>query len=299
MIIGYPVPANPLKLLKGPYPLLEMEELLKRGHQVIPIPYNFENAYSHLIKMCDFLVVHRLGNGERMKKFGVPYGVIFHGAAEFKMAMARKMDTIDECKWIGYITDYNKHLLEKWGIRKKLVYTPNVVRVDLFNRTKPLGDKIVCGGRFIPAKQYELVIQALDNVWVYGDGVDIDYTNFLLNFSHLAHFTGWLTGSQIKELYEDSWLYVSPSVHEGEGAPKTVMEAMLMEMQVLVTPKGGTKGFEGATFLSYEPTIDEIKEKASKIPRERNKIGKEWVLNHHHPKIFVDNVLKAIEESNG
>ena len=106
MIIGYPVPANPNKLLKGPYPLLEMCEFLDRGHTVIPIPYSFEDAYKKLIDKCDFLVVHRLGNGERMARFKKPYGVIFHGAYTGKMAMARIMDTIPECKWIGYITDY-------------------------------------------------------------------------------------------------------------------------------------------------------------------------------------------------
>ena len=148
-----------LKLLKGPYPLLEMEELMRRGHQVIPIPYNFEDAYERLIKKCDFLIVHRVYNGERMKRFGIPYGVVFHGPDKEKMGVIRKLDRIPECKWIGYITEYNKYLLEKWNIKKKLVSTPNVVRVDLFNRRKPLGDKVICGSRFIPAKQFELVLE--------------------------------------------------------------------------------------------------------------------------------------------
>jgi len=131
---------------------------------------------------------------------------------------------------------------------------------------------------------------------LYGDGVDMEYKKFLSDFIEQATFTGWLSGMQIKELYEDSWLYVSPSIHKGEGAPKTVMEAMLMELQVLVTPKGGTKYFKGANFLSYEPTVEEIKEKASSLSKKRNVKGRQWVLDNHHPKVFVDNVLQAIEE---
>ena len=296
MIIGYSVPSNPIKLLKGPYPLLEMEELMNRGHQVIPIPYNFEDAYISLIKRCDFLLVHRVYNGERMKRLGIPYGVVFHGPDKEKMGVLRRLDRIPECKWIGYITEYNKYLLQKWSIKKKLVSTPNVVRVDLFNRTKPLGNKIICGSRFIPAKQFELVLESFPDAWVYGDGVDDRYKNFLYNTFTKANFTGWLSGEQIKELYDDGWIYISPSIHEGEGAPKTVMEAMLMELQILVTPKGGTKEFKGVNFLSDNPTSNDIKTMTNNISKERNVEGRDWVLKHHHPKVFVDNIIKAIEE---
>lgn len=295
MIIGYLIYNNPLKLLKSRYPFLEMEELLRRGHQVIPIPVGYEDAYANLIQMCDFIIVHRLNNGPRMARFGRPYGVIFHGAHDTKMRVARIIDRIPECKWIGYITEYNKSLLKKWGIKKKLVYAPNAARTDLFNREKPLGDKIIGGGRFIPAKQYELILRAVPDAYIYGDGNDIEYKNKLHSEFPDGNFTGWISEGEIKDLYEDGWLFISPSVHAGEGAPKTVMEAMLMEMQVLVTPKGGTKEFGNAHFLSDNPTVEEIREKIKEIPKERNVEGREWVMKNHHTKIFVDNILEAIE----
>ena len=295
MIIGYPVPSNPNKLLKGPYPLLEMEELLSRGHTVIPIPYNFEEAYKGLIKKCDFIIVHRLGNGERWRKFGIPYGVIFHGADKRKKPVARTIDRIPECKWIGYITDYNKELLERWKIKKKLVYTPNVVRTDFFSRTKPLGDKIITGGRFIPAKQFELVSKAIPDSILFGGNGEKEYRDYL--YKTVKNILGWLNANELKRLYDDSWLFIHPSKHPGEGAPKVVLEAMLMELQILTTPKGGTKYFEGVTFLSSNPTVEEIRDKVRRIDKVPNKIGRSYVLRHHHPKIFVDNILKAIDES--
>lgn len=294
MIIGYIIYNNPFKLLKSRYPLLEMEELLKRGHSVIPIPVGYEEAYSNLIKRCDFIIIHKLNNANRISKYKIPYGVIFHGAHETKMRVARNIDRMPDCKWIGYITEHNKSLLEKWGIKKKLVYTPNAARTELFKREKVLGDKIIGGGRWIQSKQYELILRAEPNAYIFGDGNDVQYKNKLYNEFPNANFTGWLNGNQIKDLYEDSWLFVSPSIHAGESAPKTVMEAMLMEMQVLVTPKGGTKEFEGSHFLSENPTPEEIKEKIKDIPKERNIIGREWVLKNHTIDIFIDNILDAI-----
>jgi glycosyltransferase involved in cell wall biosynthesis len=112
----------------------------------------------------------------------------------------------------------------------------------------------------------------------------------------------WPSLEELRDLLDDSWLFVSPFVIAKSGdmdSPlcTTTKEALLMELQVLTTDICGDKEFKHV----YYTTIDDITKGTgglvyNQIIKERNIKGRQYVLDTFSPKVCIDRYLKAIEE---
>jgi glycosyltransferase involved in cell wall biosynthesis len=304
MNIGMTVPSNPKKLLTRYFYELETAELRRQGHKVRWLPLAYIGTAltkdSPRIKKLDFIVCHFLEMGINAAKLEKPFCAIYHGPNPLKERLAKKLETIDNCKFIGYEADYHRMMLENWGITKKPIkYVIPPVNVDLFTREKELGNRVLCGSRLIPVKGIDVAINAVNDIWVYGNG-DPKYVEQLREISNKATFVGQLGHKQLKDFLEEGYLYLFPGISSPQvagrtdGMPTAVQEAMAMELQVIASPVGAIPELPTVHLVEPDPKL--IRKKMEEIPKERNIKGRNFIRKNFAPKIVIDKLIKDIEE---
>jgi glycosyltransferase involved in cell wall biosynthesis len=280
---------------------LEVEELTRIGME--PYIWTFRGDHSRIdvdrLKECDFNIYHYAQVALRWKHYKKPFCILPHAHDIFRdngMTLKQAADT-KLCKFIGYQSLYHKQKFEEWGIDKPLVYIPTCCRTSLFQRSSlGLGSKIVAGGRLIPKKGLGRVIPHLDNLTIFGVG---DMKEQLMKMNKTTTFTGWLDGQGLRDLFEESWLYVFPAIQtsdgDSDGIANTVKEALLMQLQVVTSSVAGMSEVKGVHVFD-DWTYKGIHKMIESIPREPNLIGEKYVREIYNPQICVERLLKAVDE---
>jgi glycogen(starch) synthase len=109
--------------------------------------------------------------------------------------------------------------------------------------------RLLCLGRFIPAKGFDLALQAVSHlvrefpdleVVIAGDGPErasLQAQAMQLGLEHSIEFTGWLTPDEVPDLINTATLLLMPS--RREGLPLVAIEAAQMGRPVVATRIGG------------------------------------------------------------
>jgi len=294
MKIGYILSNNKMKDELRPWMKLEMRELIRRGYEVIP----YRNTD---IKKgdVDIIIAHYLSIGKKVDILDIPYITISHGSNyDSTVPVAEDLSQSKNCKGIGLDSKYNYDLFFNCLTHPdKVRYFPQPARTEFFTRTKQLGDKVVGGGRIKPQKGFHLAVEACPNITLFGGELtnDMTYINKLKSLSPNITFTGWIFDNTLKALYEDSWLYLHPSLIVGdkhEGPSNVFKEAMLMELQVISTDIGGISELKYINFV--EPTVEAIKQMIENTPKKNNIKGRDYIRENYNPKVCVDVLEKSI-----
>jgi glycosyltransferase involved in cell wall biosynthesis len=274
---------------------LEIEELRKRGHNVELYWIKGKHPTRPELDEMDFGIMHFVPTAMYFKNIKTPYCIlptandIFPDNGYWLKYMERHPD----CKFIGYQSFYHKKKYEEWGIAKPIVHVPHCVRVDLFKRETPYNPsgKIIAGGRLIPKKGLDR-LKDVENLTIFGIGPLMEELKTKLS---CTNFIGYLDGQQLKDLFEQSSIYLFPAITtptgDSEGISNSVKEAMLMELQVICTPIAGNTEFENVSFLEDWSKINEV---IKDTPKEPNTKGRKEILNNFSPKICVDKLLEGI-----
>jgi len=285
---------------------LEMNELKRRGHYIYEFNLRHKIPNRQEIKNLDFIHFHYCHVANTFKRMGIPFCISPHTNDIFpdNGKTLLKASSHKNCKFVTYQSFYHKRFFEEIGIEKPLVYLPMCCRVDLFKRKSPYGSgvrethpcKIIAGGRLIPRKGLDRILPLVDNLQVFGDSKDIEYIDYLKSLNTTTNFVGHLSGTDLRDFYDDGWLYIFPAriVEDGnrDGIPNTLKEAMLMELQILASPVAGIPELENITLFSDWKNVNEC---IKTMPREPNKKGRREILNNFSPKSCIGRLLKGIE----
>lgn len=280
---------------------LEIEELIIRGHDV---------KVHRLVKPqvdlsdVDFILSHFAHVALKAGKFGKPFGFVAHAwdiwtdnGKVFKQVMK-----LPNCKFVGYISEYHREKFIEWGCpEEKLVFWGASIDIDRLKRTRTMGKKVICGGRFVNKKGLDTAIKAVPDITVFGDG---ELAPKLKAISNRADFVGWLDRDGVKDLMEKAWLLVAPSrvSRDGdtEGISTLVLEALCMGLQVITTRVGGQKDLEkyGNRVHFVEPEdVEGIRNLVESLPHSFDLSAKSRIALERSPKAIVDNLEKAINEN--
>jgi len=300
MNIGYVVQGLPKSQTWIP---LEIEEFKKRGHHIEVIDWSKEireDDYKRA-KGCDFLLAHWSYSGKIVSRWGIPFGVLCHAYDIFKDDgfTLKEVSKSKNCKFVGCDTNYHKSKYIEWGIEKPLFDTPVCCDVNSFFKEEDnLGDKIITGGRNKEKKGFKYAFEGFHNIHVFGSESLNEYKKTYPNIT----VYGWLSKEDLRELYEDCWLFVSPNVPaadgDADGQCTTIKEALLMELQVLTTSISGNAEYEEVYFSTAEDIARGTNGEVYKqIIKERNTKGRQFIINTFSPKVVIDKYIVAIETS--
>jgi len=294
MNIGYCLQGQPLSQTAIQ---LEMKELSNRGHNVgvidIEIPLD-----GKFIKNCDFIMCHFAYQGIWAKRWGIPYAVYPHAydiwkdnGKALKYAISSK-----NCKWVACESKFHRQKFEEWEIEKPLQLVYGAIDVDFFKRkSKKLGDKVVAGGRLKPKKGLEYAVRGYKDIHIFGKGQTM--LDKLQSINPNLRYHGVVSKEKYRSLLEDAYLFVSPNIiakdGDMDGIPATIMEAMLMELQVLTTPISGIPELSPHVILEDPETIATGN---VEIPNKRNTSGRDFIRKNNSPKVVVDRIIDGIEK---
>jgi len=190
---------------------------------------------------------------------------------------------------------------KEWDIPQPKVYVPMPVRTDLFKRKRFSYKRIIAGGRLIPKKGLDRIVGKVPNLTIFGDGLlrkELEELAFGWSKTKTTEFTGWLDGQQLKDLMEESWLFLCPSIvtndGDSEGLPNTIKEALLMKLHVIASPIAGIPELENVELLSDWNKINDVIES---MPRQANWKGEQEIRKLYNSKSCVDRLLRGIEEN--
>lgn len=294
MNIGYCLQGQPLSQTAIQ---LEMKELRDRGYnvEIIDIEKPLDRK---IIQSRDFIMCHFSYQGMWAKRWGIPYAVYPHaydiwkdeGKALHKAVSSRN------CKWVACESKFHESKFKEWEITKPLHLVYGAIDVDFFKRkSNKLGDKVTAGGRLKPKKGLEYAVRGYKNIHIFGKGKKVLDELKIINPNLTYH--GVISKEEYRDLLEDSYLFVSPNIiaEDGDmdGIPATIMEAMLMELQILTTPISGIPELSPYVILKDPETIASGQ---VAIPNERNIGGRDLIIERHNPKIVVDRIIEGIEK---
>jgi glycosyltransferase involved in cell wall biosynthesis len=277
---------------------LELYELREKGHDVELYWVKGRHPTKEEINKMDFAVFHFVPTASYFCNIGVPF-CILPTANDIFPDNGRQLKIIEKhpnCKFIGYQSFYHKKKYEEWKLTKPLVHIPHCVRTKLFKRQTPYNPsgKIIAGGRLIPKKGLDR-LKDMENLTIFGEGPLRNELEQIL--SPTDRFLGYLSGIQLKELLEESSIYLFPAIvtpdGDSEGISNSIKEAMLMELQVICTQIAGNTEFENVAFLS-DWSKESIEKAISCLSREANTKGRIEILKNFSPKICINMLLNEI-----
>jgi len=270
-------------------------ELSSRGHEVRHFNLRAQRPLKWDIEWMDFGVMHFSQVAHFYRKMGIPFCVL-PSANDCLVDDGKRLKEVSEhpnCKFVTYQSAFHLRKYNEWGIKPPYVYVPMPARVNLFQRETPLGNKIIAGGRLIPKKGLHQ-LKDVENLTIFGDGpLKQELEKQLPN----AEFVGWLDGKELKELMEDSWLFLCPSVitsdGDSEGIPNTIKEAMLMNLQVIASPIAGIPELENICLLSDWNRINGCIDVTERNP---NWKGMKEITHMYSPEHCVNLLMDGIEK---
>lgn len=279
---------------------LEIEEFTMRGHNVKV--YRTQYPYMDLDD-CDFILSHFAHIALEARKFNKPFGFVAHAWDIWTDDGKKFREVIKDknCKFVGYISSYHKEKFIEWGVpEEKLVFWGAAIDIDRLERTKTMGGKIICGGRFVEKKGLDVAIKAVPDITVFGDG---ELSPKLKAISSKAKFVGWLNREEMFDLLQKSWLLIAPSRvaknGDTEGISTLVLEALCMGLQVITTKVAGHKDFEefGDRVHFVKPEdVEGIRKLVDKMPHNYDLSARNTIAQTRSPKAIVDNLERKIIE---
>jgi len=275
------------------------DELINRKHEVRQFwlrgtqPTKFDRDW------MDFGIFHFSQVALYYKRIGVPFCIMPSAndcfpdnGAKLKIAASHK-----NCKFVTYQSYYHLKKYKEWDIPKPKVYVPHPARTELFKRQTPYNPsgKIIAGGRLIPKKGLDR-LKNVENLTIFGDGPLRE------TLGHKLHngvaFTGFLSGNELKDLFEESSIYLFPAIitpdGDSDGIANTVKEAMLMEVPVITSSVAGMRELENVIHINDWTKINDILSDESIY--QKNWKGRQEILKTYSPKVTVNMLEDAIEE---
>jgi glycosyltransferase involved in cell wall biosynthesis len=155
------------------------------------------------------------------------------------------------------VRSLNEYMTEKLiihGISKNVVEIYNRVNLELFKEVKVNFKasetfKLVSVGRFVKEKNYENLIIYLKNsgikfhLTLIGGGVLKDNYNSIIQRFDLSNdviLIDWIEQKEMIKTLLESDLYIQSSI--SEGMPRTIVEAMALQMPIVSTNVGSIRG---------------------------------------------------------
>lgn len=191
-----------------------------------------------------------------------------------------RRNIVSDIDAIYCISDHGKlYLKSKYSSLKKKCHTARLGIIDPgFLNVQPNGDilSIVSCSFINPWKRIDLIIDAVDYIlnthpfikikWTHiGDGNQYDeirnYAFKKLNSRANVVFTGYLTESEIMNLYKNESFDVFINVSRIEGLPVTLMEAGSVGLPLIATDVGGSKeivNFENGILIPANSSVETI-----------------------------------------
>jgi len=279
---------------------LEIEELVMRGHNVKVFRQQFPKID---LSDCDFILSHFAHIALKASELNKPFGFVAHAwdiwtdnGEKFREVIAKP-----NCKFVGYISSFHKKKFIEWGCpEEKLIFWGASVDVDRMRRYRTMGDKVICGGRFVDKKGLDIAIKAVPNITVFGEG---ELAPKLKKISSVATFTGWLDREAMHDLMERSWLLIAPSRvssnGDTEGISTLVLEALCMGLQVITTKVAGhidLEQFPGRVHFVKENDVEAVRYLANTLEHTYSLEAKAIIEKTRSSKAIVDNILDKINE---
>lgn len=280
---------------------LELDELRKQGHEVELYWARGKWPSKEDVEWMDFAIYHFVPTAIFFHKIGIPY-CILPTANDIFPNNGKNLKIIEQdknCKFIGYQSFYHKKKYEEWGITKPTVYIPHCVRTELFKRETPYNSsgKKIAGGRLILKKGLDR-LKNVENLTIFGDGPLMEDLKSRLKST--TRFTGFLAGEKLKDLFEESRIYLFPAIvtseGDSDGIANSVKEAMLMELPVITSSVAGMGELENVIHLNNWAKINDILNDNS--TRQRNYKGRQEILKTYSPNVCVNMLLKGIKDYN-
>lgn len=274
---------------------LEIEELRKRGHEVRVFWLKGNQPTQEDRLWMDVAHYHFAHVAEYYKKLNVPYLVSPHANDIWldQGETLRRAVSHPKCLGCTYQSFYHREKFLEWKIPGTYYYLPMSARVDMFIPSGRVNrDRIIAGGRLIPKKGLDRVIPLVDNLTIFGEGPLLEE---LRKLNPTTKFVGHLNGEQLRDLMNESWLYLFPSVvtsdKDSDGIANTLKEALLMELHVIASPVAGTPELKGVHLLDNW-SKDSLNNTIESIPHEPNVKGREEILSTYSPSKCVDRIEK-------
>jgi glycosyltransferase involved in cell wall biosynthesis len=136
----------------------------------------------------------------------------------------------------------------------------------------------------------------MENLTIFGDGPLREDLSKILPDS--TCFTGYMNGTELKDLFEESSIYLFPAIvtpdGDSDGIPNTIKEALLMELQVITSPIAGIPELENVSFLSDWSKINEV---IKDIPKEANIKGRKEIIKNFSPGNCVNKLERILNGS--
>jgi len=144
--------------------------------------------------------------------------------------------------------------LKKYGIVNNVVEIPNRVNLDIFNKQKKdfsISNKIkfISVGRFVWEKDYLNLIKALHNsnidfhlTLIGGGPLKNEYEKYIIEnkLDSNVVLIDWIEQKDMIDMIVNSDIYIQSSV--SEGMPRTIVEAMALQMPIISTNVGSIEG---------------------------------------------------------
>ena len=214
--------------------------------------------------------------------------------------------------YIVLCSDFKKKLLE-WGINSPIFLETTKVDDDLIvnfniNKKNYTNRNILFLSRIEKAKGIYEVINAIQllkqqniKLIIAGTGNELTNVKQYVQNNNIANieFIGFVSGTEIVKVFNNSLIYILPSY--SEGMPNSVLEAMVFGLPVITRPVGGLKDFfeDGKMGYITESKDPEVYAKLiRKLLDDTNEIKKIGKYNHEYAKnrFLASKVAKSLEQ---
>lgn len=213
---------------------------------------------THLLSQCP--IVGGFTATLASKFYKIPLMVEIHGEEYFRFLeknsfIVKVMKyTFNNANKIRSLNNEMTTKLKKYDIEKNVVEIPNRVNLNIFNKQKKDFSlrntiKFISVGRFVWEKDYLNLIKILNNskisfqlILIGGGPLKKEYEKYIYenNLKDNVTLIDWIEQKDMIETLINSDIYIQSSV--SEGMPRTILEAMAMQMPIVSTNVGSIDG---------------------------------------------------------
>jgi len=144
----------------------------------------------------------------------------------------------------------------------EVVYPP--VEIDKFFISQTIGDYFLAGGRLVPYKRFDLLIETFKQTGqalkIFGDGPDLKRLQSLAEGATNIEFLGRVNDADRAKLYSEAQAFINP---QEEDFGITMVEALASGRPVIAFNRGGAREIvsqEALGILFAEQTPDSLKQ---------------------------------------
>jgi glycosyltransferase involved in cell wall biosynthesis len=199
------------------------------------------------------------------KIYGIPVMVEIHGEEYFRLMNSKRLYLKPIGRFLIFIykkankvrslNPFMTQKLYKLGISKNVTEIFNRVNLELFSQIKTdfkiknNSINLVSVGRFVKEKNYENLIKYLSNskfkyhlTLIGGGELKMNYINVIQDLNQQENVTliDWIDQKDFINIIVNCDIYIQSSV--SEGMPRTIIEAMSLQMPIISTKVGSIEG---------------------------------------------------------